>query len=192
MRWLLLAPSMQSSRLKQGAAYVSVIFGVTSMGVTVEIRRCLRCRSHCQRRNCVERPRRHVRLASRTSKGAECVRYAFQVPCRGHLTATAVAVAATPETGGEAPTQPRSKSACVQSPHIGRHRDPAPAGHPASSPARRAVFHVHHAVSPPAINARRPRRSSSVSADRSGRVSSGTCFSSFSGAYFSMSWISLI
>ena len=49
---------MQSSRLKQGAAYVSVIFGVTSMGVTVEIRRRLRCRSHCQRRNCVERPRR--------------------------------------------------------------------------------------------------------------------------------------
>ena len=41
------------------------------------------------------------------------------------------------------------------------------------------------------INARRPRRSSSVSADRSGRVSSSTCFSSFSGAYFSMSWISL-
>ena len=39
---------MQSSRLKQGAAYVSVIFGVTSMGVTVEIRRRLRCRSHCQ------------------------------------------------------------------------------------------------------------------------------------------------
>ena len=61
-----------------------------------------------------------------------------------------------------------------------------------SSPARRAAFQVHHAVSPPAINARRPRRSSSVSADRSGRVSSGTCFSSFSGACFSMSWISLI
>ena len=60
-----------------------------------------------------------------------------------------------------------------------------------SSPARRAAFQVHHAVSPPAINARRPRRSSSVSADRSGRVSSSTCFSSFSGAYFSMSWISL-
>ena len=51
-------------------------------------------------------------------------------PGNGRFTAAAVAVAATPETGGEAPTQPRSKSACVQSPHIGRHRDPAPPSRP--------------------------------------------------------------
>ena len=54
------------------------------------------------------------------NNAAECARCAFQAPCRGHLATAAVAVAATPETGGKAPIQPRSKSARVQSPHIGR------------------------------------------------------------------------
>ncbi len=184
---------MQSSRLKQGVAYVSVIFGVTSMGATVEIRRRLRCRSHCQRRNCVERPRRHVRPASRTSNGG----------LRAHDTRFRYLAAAT------SPLRPLR---CLSPQKPAARPPPNPARSPPASSRRTSGgtetqhpqdVRLRHrlggrcsmsiTLSPlPRINARRPRRSSSVSADRSGRVSSGACFSSFSGACFSMSWISLI